>query len=297
MKFAIRDDDLNYFFKPVIFEKTYKQIWNICPVSMSAVPFIKGNWPKNVKEAEEKGPGFVNGDYTLMRKADCEIFPIHENSELVDYVKIKINQGKIYLTIHAIHHRNEDPIIPQFNNNYGFGAEFYTTRDLTNRLMDAIKYLEDTFEQTIKVFTPPQNMYNTLGLKAVTNNNLAICGDLPSIRQLKNLRLIGFKNFIKYFQYKLNYRRFSYPYPIINNQIKIVGHQRLQPGTDIQKLYEAFEHAYKLDGVFVVSTHSYAFEYKMKTVNDIMGNVLIRLVEYAANKKNINFVTLDKVFE
>jgi hypothetical protein len=45
MKFAIRDDDLNYFFNPEVIENNYRDIWDICSISMSVVPFIKGNRP------------------------------------------------------------------------------------------------------------------------------------------------------------------------------------------------------------------------------------------------------------
>ena len=53
MLFAIRDDDLNYFYNPNDIERWYHGIWDKCPISMSVVPFIKGNWPKLVAEAEK----------------------------------------------------------------------------------------------------------------------------------------------------------------------------------------------------------------------------------------------------
>jgi hypothetical protein len=38
--------------------------------------------------------------------------------ELVSYIKNKIDENKVYLTIHAIHHRNEDKKLPEFENNF-----------------------------------------------------------------------------------------------------------------------------------------------------------------------------------
>ena len=59
MNFAIRDDDLNYFYSADFIENNIKDIWDICPISMSVVPFIKGNWIENTKVLESLGPNNV----------------------------------------------------------------------------------------------------------------------------------------------------------------------------------------------------------------------------------------------
>lgn len=297
MKFALRDDDLNFFFSPDIIEKNFKDIWEICPVSMSVVPFIKGDWPKNVKEAEERGPGAINSTGVDKINADCAIYPVGDNTELVSYIKNKISKKKVYLAIHAIHHRNEDPIIPQFSNNFGTGAEFYTSRDLTLPLNAAKKYIESIFNQPIEIFTPPQNLLNLKGIEAITNNGLAICGDLPSLKKVSTIKILGMKNFIKYAAFKIKNKDIAYPYPLISNDFKIIGHQRLQPGTNIEKLYSSFEQTYKLNGSFVVSTHSYAFDYKMKSCTKTMGETLKEFIHYAAQKPNVQFVNLKQIFD
>lgn len=297
MKFALRDDDLNYFFDAKVIENNYRDIWDICPISMSVVPFIKGYWPKIVIEAEERGPGQMADSLIKDLRKDNHIFPIDENIELVEYVKEKVKTNKIYLTIHAIHHRNEDKVMPQFTNNYGFGAEFYTTRDLTLPLSESIKYLENVFEQKIEVFTPPQNKFNMKGLMAVINNNLMVCGDFPSIKDINTIRLFGLMEFVNYFSYKLFYRSSQFPYPILNKQFKMVGHHRLQLGTNIEGLYAALDHAHKSNGVFVISTHSYGFGFKMKNSELTMKDELMRLIDYAKNKGNIEFVNLKQIFE
>ena len=143
MKFALRDDALNFFYSPEDIQKNYKDIWDICPVSMSVVPFIKGDWPNLVKENEIRGPGIMEPDLIESIINDNEIHPLDANNELVDFVKEKIIEKKIYLTIHGIHHRNEDPEIPQLTTNFGIGAEFYTCRDLTEPLHEAILYIEN----------------------------------------------------------------------------------------------------------------------------------------------------------
>ena len=297
MKFALRDDDLNYFFEPEVIEKNYKDIWNICPVSMSVVPFIKGNWQKNVKEFEDIGPGIMDS-VTLERLiADDKIYPIDHNRKLVDFVTEKIADNKIYLTMHGIHHRNEDPVIPQFKTNYGFLAEFFTTRDLSLPLREAIQYIEDVFGQPIETFAFPQEIYSLKGLNAVRSNNLAICTSLPRIRSFGTIKLFGLYEYSKYFIFSLLNRDEKYPYPICNNRIKIVDRHPLGPGTDLDKLFAELDNQCYKNGVFVLTTHSYGFNFKMKRYSYTLGEAVRKFMEYAAKKKNVQFVRLNQVFE
>lgn len=297
MKFALRDDDLNYFFRPLDIENNYKEIWDICPVSMSVVPFIKGNWPKYIIEAAEKGPGNFSQEEIEIIINDNKVYPIGDNSELVDFICEKIKENKIHLTFHSIHHRNEDNIIPHFKRNYGIGAEFYTSRDLSEPLADAIKYVENTFNQPIKVFTPPQNLLNLNGIKAIRKNNLAICGGFPRLKNLSTLKLFGLTNYLNYVFFKFKHNFKAYPFVITNEEYKIVGHHSLQPGSNIEELYLAFENNYKLNGSFVVSTHSYGFNVKMKNSNKTMGETLKEFILFVSKKSNIQFVKLNQIFE
>jgi predicted deacetylase len=297
MKFALRDDDLNYFFTPEIIKEYYDKIWDFCPVSMSAVPFIKGNWPEEIEKAKKIGPGFINEAYLRHLIEDNRVFPIHENIELVSYINDQIKKRRVYITIHGIHHRNEDDEIPQFKDNFGFGAEFYTSRDLTNELKNAIGYLEKTFSQSIKVFTPPQNGLNNNGLNAVLNNNLCLCADFPSIKRLDTLTLFGLNNYVKYSLFKLKNRKHIYPFVITNRRISIVNHQRLQPGIDIARIKNEIDFAHAHNGLFVLSTHSYGFNYLMEKGNITMGDAMIEIVNYAKQLSNVEFVNLNQIFE
>ena len=204
MKFALRDDDLNFFYSSEEIVKNYKGIWELCPVSMSVIPFIKGDWPNNVQKAEKRGPGYINEETLRGLKADNIVYPIGDNIPLVHFIKEKIKENKIYLTLHGIYHRNEDEVTPQFSRNFGFGAEFFTTRDLSTSLKKAKEYTEITFDQRISIFTPPQNLYSANGLTAILNNNLAICGDLPSVKNLDTLNLLGIKNYINLISFKFS---------------------------------------------------------------------------------------------
>jgi len=299
MKFAIRDDDLNYFYTPSFIEDNIKDIWDICPISMSVVPFIKGNWIKNTKMLEDLGPGNVSQRIINDIQSDDEIFDISDNKELVQYIQDKTTENKIYLTIHAIHHRNEDAILPEVGKNFAIGAEFYTNRDLSKDLNKAVKHLEGTFKQKISIFTPPQNLYSKKGFNAIVNNNLNMCAYLPSVKDISSIKIIGVINYLKLFKFKLENKGKKIPYPYIlkASKVQIIEHRSLQPGTDIGELYKDFEYVYSKGGDFVLSTHSYAFNQKMQGNHKTMGEVLKEFLLYIRNKNNIDFVSLDKIFK
>jgi len=296
MKFALRDDDLNYFFKPEEIENNYKDIWNICPISFSVVPFIKGNWLDITKKLESLGPGNTDANFIDKIKNDNIIYPIGENVLLVDYVKKKILENKIYLTLHGIHHRNEDEIIPEMNGNFGIGAEFFTNRDMTIKLKESIIYIQDLFNQRIEIFTPPQNLLSLKGIKSILNNDLSICGDMPALKKISTVKLVGFHNYLKLVFHRISNDMVTYPYPIVHKKLRFLTHYRLQPGSEVQKLYKSFKEIYKQNGVFVLSTHSYGFNFKMKDQGIRMGDVLTEFIHYAKQNPKVEFVNLAECF-
>ena len=75
----------------------------------------------------------------------------------------------------------------------------------------------------------------------------------------------------------------------------MIDHYRLQPGTNLQKLYEDFDYVHKNNGIFVLSTHSYAFDYMMKDRDTTMGRAMKDLINYAKSKGDVEFVSIDKI--
>lgn len=297
MKFALRDDDLNFFYKPEVIENNYKDIWDICPVSMSVVPYIQGNWPKNVLDFEKRGPGFFSEDEIEHIMQDDKIYKIDENFELVEYIKNKISERKIYLMHHSMHHRNHDYTIPNLSSNFGINAEFYTTRDLTNELRESIEYLEKLFCQKIEVFIAPQNIITANGLRAVLNNSLAICITIPSIHKFSTFNLLGVKNYCKYIFFKFFNHDLRYPFPISNNRLKIIDHYSLGVNTDLEQLYNKLMRIEKLNGNFVLATHSYGFNFKMQKYNMTLGDALCEIIDNLSKNGNVKFVSVNEIFK
>ena len=297
MKFAIRDDDINYFYRGEDLEMWYSDIWNVCPISVSVIPFIKGDWPKNIQllskfASNEIPPEVINEILT-----DKTIYSIGNNINLVNFIKEKVKEHRFDLMIHGIHHRNEDGTLPVIKNNYGIGAEFFTNRDLTIELQEARAYLEKLFNHNFNVFTPPQNKLSTAGLKAVTNNNMAICGDLPKAKSVDTLLRLGLKEYAKFILHKLTSNNIQYSYPILGKRLKLISHYRLQPNTNINVLYRQLEAVSDNDGVFIISTHSYAFDQKMRRNDYSLLDELKKIIDRAITIPSIEFIGISKIFE
>jgi hypothetical protein len=298
MKFAIRDDDLNFFYSPELMEKSLKDMLTICPFSMSVVPFVMGNWIENRIRLEKCEPGMVPDSVYSAIRDDKVVHPIDKNKELVQYIKSKIQNGQIYLTFHGETHRNCDRILPDIGKNYSIGAEFYTNRDLTSSVRTSVEYLEAIFSQNITVFTPPQNIYNDRGFQSIAKNKLNICAR-PIQRKrwmFHYLKYYGANQFVKVVLHRLTRRKTPFPNFIEACGIKIMDHRSLQPGSDVESIYSDIKYVHEKNGNFVLSTHSCGFSEKMGNSNMTMGEQLKEILMKVQRMDNVKFVKLDEVF-
>ena len=301
MKFAIRDDDLNFYYTPDFIDKNLREVFEICPVSLAAIPLVKGNWKKNTETLEKVGPGAITVEIARAIRSDDKIFTIDQNQDLVGYIKEMISTNKISIAIHGIHHRNEDSSPPILVNNFSLGAEFHTDRNLTLPLQKGVQILERCFGEKIEVFTPPQNSYSLLGAQAVFESGLNVCGYLPSIRNWKMfINLFGKANYLKYLNHRVQckQRGLDQPYPHVlrHKGHAIADHCALQPGTSSSLLMEKFRRVYAAGGHFVLSTHSYGFDYQMKDSRRSMKHCLLEILNEASKLSDVRFVSLNEIF-
>lgn len=291
MKFIIRDDDINYHYKPSQLSEWYSDIIDICPISVCIPAFIKGDFFKWNRIAENHLP--YSQDEWLK---DDQIYKIGDNHELVNYLKDLLKEGKIGISMHGVYHRNDEMEFGEVKNNHIRGAEYFTNRDYKEVLADAKSYLSKLFGLNICSFTPPQNMINNKGLEAVVANGLSLCTDPLNYRDYKScLRFYGLINTLRlYFDRKVN-RRLLYPYPFFH-KVGFVFHTRLQPQLNLNNIISEFDYTYKKNGVFVLSTHSYGFNVKMKNCDMTMKEALMDILHYSQKFENVEYTTLHELF-
>lgn len=283
MRFAIRDDDTNYYTQPEDLQRCYGDIWNDFAPTLSLISKVKGNWLYWVHQIYKDKH---QTDWTAWTN-DNTIYPIENNAALVQFMKEKIAEGKLDISFHAKHHRNEDPELPVgMSNNYVRGAEYFTTRDLSQDIKTEISHLNKIFNASISVFTPPQNLLSELGYKAVLDAGLNLCGGgIPFYKKEKNIP--GIINIVKQLTFKIINRESDYPKVLkFANHNEIAYHYPLQPTTRLDSLIYDFEMVRKHDGDFVLSTHYVEFDYPMVYDETItMKKILMDFLDYISKYK------------
>jgi len=271
MKFAIRDDDTNYFTDPRVIERNYKRVWDKCPVSLSVIPFHACTKSGSIPSQYWKGE---------------DIFPLGKNKELVVFLKDKIKENRISITLHGYSHKDHPD-----------KYEFDVDEDLYQKVKQGKEYLEKTLDVTIKTFVPPHNSISKEGLKAVINNNLNIV-TAPSFGFRKRpLTVRNVVPFIKKAYYFVKYRN-KYPYTFDFGDHKAVNYFSLTPQINIEQLKSNFEYCHKMDGIFCLATHYWEFTAKQIYDNNLqMGEVFYEFLENVNQYDNINFVAVDELFK
>lgn len=229
MKFAIRDDDINYFTRAEDLNSIYEDIWNKCPISISVVPFHASTKSGAIPQK------YWTGD---------AVFPIGENKQLIKFLRGKIKEGKISIMLHGYSHKD-----------YKNGHEFEVGDNLEKKVKEGKEYLQQLFGIQVTTFVPPHNVLSRRGLSAVVNNGLNIA-NIASFRP--SGRIFHFSNIIPFIKLRIFYIRYPdrrYPYIISLSNHKEITCYPLVPQTKLGKLKDDFKFCFKMDGVFCLATH------------------------------------------
>lgn len=295
MRFAIRDDDTNFFTTPQELEACYGDIWHEYTPTLSLISKVKGYWSHWVHQIYKDKH---DTDWQAW-KADDMPHPIEDNPELIHFLQEKIREHKLDVSFHAKYHRNEDVNPPKtMGNNYILGAEYFTDRNLTDEIKEEVRHLNNLLDYKISVFTPPQNLLSEKGYHAVLNAGLNLCGGgIAFYKKQKDLK--GLWNITKQFLFKAINRNADYPYTLkFNNHNEIAYHYPLQPSTRLDSLIYDFDMVKKYNGDFVLSTHYVEFDYPMvydeKTT---MKKVFMDFLDHVSKFKNVEKVSLSEMLQ
>jgi hypothetical protein len=270
MNFAIRDDDTSYFTEPDDLINIYGPIWDVCPVSLSVVPFH--GCTKSGALPQKKWSG-------------DETFPIGENKELVRFLKEMIENNKISIMLHGYSHMDSPK-----------GYEFDAGDDLYNKVKIGKAYLEELFNTEIQVFVPPHNTLSSTGLAAVIGNNMNLVA-IPSFRPNKRpLQLGNIIPFLKQKIYRWRYDK-KYPYVLHYSDHKEAAYYSLTPDVPLDSLKKDFEFCHSQGGSFILATHYWEFDSHQSYDRSIrMRDVFYEFWEYVVKKDKVHFTSINKLF-
>ena len=296
MKFIIRDDDVNFFYEKDYLSERYSDIFNICPISACVVPYVKGDYFKWVtiaenskEEAESRLEEFYDDD---------EIHPLGNNCELTEWLKEQHSNGKVGISMHGIYHRNWDRNAKPIAGNYISGAEMMTNEDRTEALKKAKKYLENLFGFSINTFTAPQNMISIKSYDSIRNAGFNLNTDIWPTKDLRNcISLYGFKSYLSLVLDKIISSRMICPKVINIKGMKVTAVTRIYPSHNLDDIKRNFDYAHKNNGVFVLGTHSYAYDFRMSRYNMSLKEGIIEILNYSQKFDNVDYVTFEELYK
>lgn len=270
MRVVLRDDDTSYFTQASDLEKAYKLIWNDVPVSLAVVPFEVG-YPR-------KG---IPVEHWHSRQA----FPIAANTELVAFLKNKIEQRTVSILLHGYTHED-----------FRDGFEFEAAPDMDRRVREGRLYLEALLGVKISVFVPPHNALSKRGLATVSAEGLNILGSFLSFRpSLRPWEVSTLPNWwrVQCFRHttcRVRRDRLIYPHVLRYRRHGEFGCHELIPETRLEQLIHGFEEARSFGGDFCLATHHWEIDLSM-------GEVLSRFLNYTSRYSDVSFVAAEELFQ
>ncbi|MCM8832183.1 MAG: DUF2334 domain-containing protein [Candidatus Omnitrophica bacterium] len=298
MKFAIRDDDTNFFTKPEELEKIYKEIWakNI-PVSLSVIPFAvksynSGDWDNFYQDTIQNGIG--------------------NNKELVYFLIEKLKEKKISIMLHGFSHqykvsenKTSMPILATKENLeklkknriakklYWYGE--YTWKpyeQLKKETKEGKEYLEDLFHTKITVFVPPSNDISKHGVKAISECGLNISGTMYLSRFNRPINYYSVKNWLLKLWWRIRYNK-VYPYVMDYGSHKELCAYGLVPGVSFEQLKEQFEFCFVKNAPFVLAVHYWELnsDYTL-----FFKNFIFFVLQEVSQRQEIEYEHVDKLY-
>lgn len=228
MEFCIRDDDTSYFTSPDELEAVYGEISLHGPISLAVVPYHRAGTSKGVPESFR----------TL-----GSIHPLHENRELVAYLRNGISKRRFEIMLHGYHHDEPDGL-----------PEFITRADLNQRVSRGRKYLEDLLGAQVRVFVPPGNAIGRAGLDAIAREGLHLGGTAGVRAGWPLMAPATWKTWLHLRKWRRN-GGVGVPWVLDLGDHREIPGNAVTPAASFQENEARFQTALAMGGVFCVATH------------------------------------------
>ena len=228
MYFCIRDDDTSFFTSADELENAYGQMSQWGPVSLAVIPFCRAGMSKGVPEK-------FRGRWST--------HPLHENAELVSYLRQRVSEGRFEIMLHGYHHDEPDN---QF--------EFAHGDHLPERVSTGKKYLEDLINTRIRVFVAPRNSIGREGLNALAAESLHLAGVTGVSSGWPLLSRKTWQLWLKLRKWRKS-GGVGVPWVLDLLDHREMAGTPVTPVSEFQLNQRRFELALKLGGVFCLATH------------------------------------------
>jgi hypothetical protein len=261
MLFCIRDDDTSFFTSPDDLERAYGEITKYGPVSLAIIPFCKAGTAKGVPDKY---------------KRRWSVHALHDNVELVQYLRAGLSTGRYEAMLHGYHHDEEDRLF-----------EFIGGDNLQRRVSDGRKYLEDLLGAPIRVFVPPRNGIGRQGLQAIANEGLHLAGVAGVRSGWPPLSRATWVNWWRLRKWKSQGGR-GIPWVLELGDHREIPGNAVTPTSNLHENEARYESARKQTGVFCAATHYWELDTPCIPPNPgTVGDQLQRLVDRAKSDPQV----------
>jgi peptidoglycan/xylan/chitin deacetylase (PgdA/CDA1 family) len=261
MEFCIRDDDTSYFTSPDELEAVYGEVSLRGPVSLAVVPDHRAGTSKGVPERF---------------RTRGSIHPLHENRELVAYLRNGISKGRFEVMLHGYHHDEPDGL-----------PEFTKRDDLLQRVSRGRKYLEDLLGARIRVFVPPGNTIGAAGLQAIVREGLHLGGAAGVRGGWSPLALATWRTWLHLRKWRKSGGA-GVPWILDLGDHREIPSNAVTPAASFQDNEARFQAALAMGGVFCLATHYW--EMNAESVHDgapRVGEHMRHLVRLATSNPQV----------
>jgi len=268
MYFCIRDDDTSFFTSPDELEQVYGEVTKHGPVSLAIVPFCRAGTSRWLPEAYRER---------------WSVHPLDENKALVQYLRNGIADGRYEAMLHGYHH--DEP---------GMGREFKGGgSDLSHKIRDGKRYLEELLHTKIRVFVPPHNAIGRHGLQAIVGEGLHL-GCIAGLRAgWPPLSRATWVTWLRLRRWRTN-GGIGIPWVLNLGDHNEIGGNPVTPSSSLRRNVAAFEKALTLDGVFCAATHYWEQDAPSRDAQTV-GVHLRELVDRALSDRHVMWRSVGEI--
>lgn len=205
MELILRDDDLSYFAEPSHLESLFNGIWEHEPIHFATIPYV---YTRQVETP-------------LHIHHEKEHYWIGDNEKLVEFLKEKIEEGKIKIWQHGFTHKDTNSL---------HELESRDKKKLYMNIKKGKEHLEKTFNITIDTMVAPHDRFSKEAIEVLEELGFKhICrGYSPLPREL-NFDRKSINSFYTLFKFYIKYRtHYRYPQMLTFNNHKEFFTYRVQ---------------------------------------------------------------------
>jgi hypothetical protein len=269
VQFCIRDDDTSFFTSPDQLERAYGDVTQYGPISLSIIPFCRAGHSLGVPEK-------FRGRWS--------IHPLHENVDLVRWLRTNIAAGRYEAMLHGYHHD-----VPDSRREFAGGAH------VMRRITEGRGYLEDLLDAPVRVFVPPHNAIGSQGLRAVARDGLHL-GCVAGLRSgWTPFSPTTWATWIRVHRWRASGGT-GIPWILDLGDHREIAGNPITPSSSLRHNETIFEHAMKLGGVFCAATHYWELDApSMQPDTGTVGEHLRRLIERAKSDRRVMWRSVGEI--